>query len=157
MLYTIQLMRFARLHHRLNKNFLGVYPLNRLPRGLRKPDKAAACGLIANTDTDNLPGQHWIACILLPYGRGEVFDSFGQVPPPRVQLWMNKHCPRGWTFNSTLIQSPTSTLCGGYCLYYLYERLVQKTPTNIIVRRLTRFNNGDAIIRCFLQRHRIAL
>ena len=150
MLYTSQLLRFASLHRHLDKHFLGVYALNQLPRSLNKPIRAPACGLIINTDTDNLPGRHWIACILLPNGRGEVFDSFGQLPPPRVQVWMNKQCPRGWTFNSIAIQSPLSTLCGGYCLYFLYQRMVLKTPLKTIVRRLVSYN-GDTIIRNFLR------
>ena len=157
MLYSSQLQHFVRLHRHLNKHFLGVYALNQLPRSLNKPARALACGLIVNTDTNNLPGRHWIACLLLPHGRGEVFDSFGQLPPPRVQLWMNRHCPRGWTFNSTAIQSPLSTLCGGYCLYYLFERMVLKTPLKTIICKLTFFSNGDSIIARFLRVHGISL
>ena len=37
-------------------NFVGVFPLNKLPQALRAP-----ANLIVNTDTHNLPGEHWLA------------------------------------------------------------------------------------------------
>ena len=37
-------------------NFVGVFPLNKLPQALSAP-----ANLIVNTDTHNLPSQHWLA------------------------------------------------------------------------------------------------
>jgi hypothetical protein len=152
MLYTGQLLKIVLEHFpHLAKHFEGVYPLNKLPFlhwRSRKP-----LGLIVNTDTADLPGKHWVACLLLPDGRGECFDSFGQIPPPRVQFWMNKHCLRSWTYNRITFQSPLSTLCGAYCIYYLYYRIVHGMTLDDIVRRLKSMPDSDDVVLRFLKKY----
>ena len=152
MLYTTQLVNFVKNHPHLHKYFLGVYSRDYLPI-LAISQNAAPLGFIVNTDTGNLPGTHWIACVLLPSGQGEVFDSFAQIPPSSLQLWMNKHCPRGWFYNTTCIQGPLTTLCGGYCLFYLYHRLVSNMSMQTIISILSNSCNSDCVIQTFLKKH----
>ena len=110
--------------------FIGVFPINLLPSTTKRP-----CGFIVNTDSSNLPGQHWIAVVLTRDGRGEVFDSFGELPPSELCIWMNKHCVSGWTFSKNFIQNIYSKLCGSYCLFNLYNRLERdRSPANVIKR-----------------------
>jgi hypothetical protein len=105
----------------LEPNFLGVFPLNKLP-SIGVPAIPNEIKLVINTDTDNLPGTHWIA-VWRKEGTGEceVFDSFGFIPPANVQLWCNKNSSR-WICNNKCVQDPTSTLCGIYCCMYLTFR-----------------------------------
>ena len=127
----------------LSSYFRGIYSLDRLPTDSRHPPLC----FIVNTDTANLPGTHWLAVLVQDDQQGEVFDSFGQPTPPRLQLWMNKHCLRGWTANKLFIQGPLSSVCGAYCLYYLYHRLVVKhSPADIIQKQLLARKGVDSFI-----------
>lgn len=96
-------------------NFLGVFPKDKLP----PESSGTSCTFIVNTDSSNLPGQHWIAVYVRTSKEGFVFDSFGQSPPLQVQHWMNI---RGisWTCNMRQVQSHESTLCGAYCIYFIW-------------------------------------
>lgn len=95
-------------------NFDGVFPINELPITHKK-----SYLLIINTDPDNLPGTHWIAVVVRPDKEGFVFDSFGQPPPLKLQHWLNVRGIR-WTSNNRQVQSINSTLCGYFCVYFLW-------------------------------------
>ena len=102
-------------------NFMGVYPINKLPAlhsssSFNKPLK-----IVINLDCSNLPGSHWIALFRTTDGLGEVFDSFGLFPPARVQLWCNRYCTR-WKHNTLAIQPLDSTLCSFYVCSFLTSR-----------------------------------
>ena len=102
--------------------FLGVFPLNELPRQVeRRP-----AFLIVNTQTADLPGLHWLCLLLFDDGRGEVFNSVGQPPPSAVAQWMNV-MTRVWTYNSETYQSPGTATCGAYCIYVVLHRLQHST------------------------------
>jgi len=134
-MYTAaDLLRFVQDNDLFAPYFYGIYSVDNLPLRIHK--SILPVGFILNTDTANLPGKHWIAVIFLPNGRGEVFDSFGMQPPSRLQIWINKHCVRGWTFNNAIIQNPFSTLCGLYSLHYLYCRLVLNHSALDIIEKL---------------------
>ena len=42
--------------------------------------------MIANLDTENLPGSHWVG-IYEKDDKIEIFDSFGEPLPPLLQAW----------------------------------------------------------------------
>ena len=67
-LSTNYLNRWWRKHINHNR-FLGVFAINLLPF---VPRYLRPCGFIVNTDSANLPGQHWIAVVLTTDGHGEV-------------------------------------------------------------------------------------
>ena len=90
-----------------------VYSIDHLPEG-----RKANLMFIFNTDSSNLPGTHWIA-VMVRKGVGFVFDPFGHAPPARLTHWMNTRNYR-WTSNLRQIQTETTTLCGAYCLYFLW-------------------------------------
>ena len=98
--------------------FLGVYPLNELPRRvIHRP-----AFLIVNTQTADLPGRHWLCLLLFNGGYGEVFNSAGQPPPTAVARWMNRMA-HVWTYNHETYQSPGTATCGAYCVYVILHRL----------------------------------
>ena len=69
--------------------FLGVFASNELPSKI----PSYPSGLIANTDPNNKPGQHWVA-MFLEEGKEEFFDSYG-LPPQFL------HGPFHQVFNLT--------------------------------------------------------
>lgn len=92
---------------------IGVYSIDNLPTS-----RKANLMFIFNTDSSNLPGTHWIA-VMVKKNIGFVFDPFGHTPPARITHWMNTRNYQ-WTCNLRQMQSETSTLCGAYCLFFLW-------------------------------------
>lgn len=98
--------------------FLGVYAMDNLPD--RIPHLPIF--VIINTQTSNLPGEHWKAIYISKEKIGEVFDSFALPVSIRLLQWMNIFS-RKWIRSSLTVQSPLSALCGTYTLYYVLTRL----------------------------------
>jgi hypothetical protein len=94
-------------------NFIGVFPIDKLP----KLNVATNAKLVVNLDPSNLPGTHWVA-IALRDGKGYYFDSYGDFPPMEIQQWLARNS-RDWTYNSTVLQSPSSLVCGHLCVNFL--------------------------------------
>lgn len=98
--------------------FLGVVPLNRLPRHVIRD---FPFGFVVNTDLHGLPGRHWLAV----YGtrrRVEIFDPLSTPLPSILVRWILKRFTQRWETNSRPYQGPTTTLCGAYCIWYLLTR-----------------------------------
>ena len=74
------------------ENFIGVFPLNRLPTSL-KPYAKPLC-FIVNTDTMNLPGQHWIAVSYSKCGIAYAFDPLGMFYPHILTSYLTKRARR---------------------------------------------------------------
>ena len=111
-------------------SFAGVYAADTLPHDITLP-----CGLIVNTDVTGLPGTHWLAIYVDKKKQGEYFDSYGL--PPMVQhhlSFLRRHCT-SWRHNTKTIQSPTSEMCGQYCMLYLDQKF-KKKPLNQIIERM---------------------
>lgn len=100
-----------KIHHSLISN---VFAANRLPIYMTTP-----VYLISNLDPDSKPGSHWIAIYLSADGVGEYFDTFGRKPDGYHLSFLRRNSNR-WIYNSIAIQNIFSSLCGEYCLVYLY-------------------------------------
>jgi len=74
---------------------------------------------IVNLDPSWKEGSHWVAIKLCPEGRNEYFDSYGWPPPYEHFLTVLE------TFNSSTvqIQDNLSTVCGQYCIFYVWCRI----------------------------------
>lgn len=96
-------------------NFHGVFAWNELPTSIKKKHYS----FIINTDASNLQGQHWVAVLVRTNRQAFVFDSYGVPPPLRLQHWLNIRGIK-WTANPRQLQPPKSTMCGYYCLYFLW-------------------------------------
>jgi hypothetical protein len=94
-------------------NWLGVFARDELPDlNLRRRPFA----LILNTDPRNKPGQHWLAIFAPKAGRVELFDSYG-LPPNFYGL-----DSFDLIYNSTSFHSSSSSVCGHYCKFFLFNR-----------------------------------
>jgi hypothetical protein len=91
--------------------FLGVFPRDMIPA----PTYTPSC-YVANIDTADEPGTHWIAVIHKSEGEVEFFDSLCQ--PPNVYGFMYRQ-PKTMNYR---IQSLSSTTCGHHCILFLYRR-----------------------------------
>lgn len=87
---------------------------NRLPLFTSKP-----VYIISNLDPDYKPGSHWIAIHITNEGYGEYFDSYGRKPTGHHLLFLKRNS-KMWIYNSKEIQNDFSSVCGEYCLMYIY-------------------------------------
>ena len=115
--------------HRVIKEFISpnvrqtVFAANRLPLYVSLPSY-----IICNLDPDHLPGSHWIAIYISESGYGEYFDSFGR-RPTGSHLKFLKRNNKQFTFNNLRIQNDFTSVCGKYCIVYLYFKY-RKCSTN---------------------------
>lgn len=127
--------------------YKGTFSLNNHPTIQNYP----SC-FVVNTQTSNLSGQHWFAIWVSNNRNGEVFDSYGVIPPTRTQLWMNTHC-NIWTFNKTLYQNLFSDLCGAYCIYFIVNRLYKNSMKDVL-KPLDNAKNPDEVVKNFLKTYK---
>ena len=92
--------------------FRGVFPMDRLPR-------IRIGAYVINTAPHNHPGLHWVA-LWVNGNTIEYFDSYGSEPNSKLRRWGKN---RRWSVNPIPLQSPLSSVCGQYCVYYLLHRL----------------------------------
>ena len=97
------------------KKFDGVYASNTLPffHLSNIEDKY----FVVNYDPDTHEGSHWV--ILRIDQKNEYFDSCGQ--PPLLKV-LEKFLREEYTCSIKRIQHPMSTVCGQYCLFFIYMR-----------------------------------
>jgi len=103
-----------RLHH------VGVYASDMLPTSL--PQQSIA--MVANTMPHTNSGEHWVVFYMDgSSGIIEYFDSFGRPPyQADFQKFLRRTCRR-YVYNKQRLQGFTSTICGMYCLCFLYCRV----------------------------------
>ena len=118
----------TQLVHRCAENgevrraFRGTFPHNRLPMVIPPEKLQLPLTLILNTDTHNLPGQHWTSIYIDRQRRGELFDSLSRPPSAQTVRFLDRYCPRYWVTNSLIYQPPQSTYCGVYALRHILTR-----------------------------------
>lgn len=96
---------------------VGVFAADTLPVYYNKP-----AAFVANTDTQDEPGTHWVAFFIPKRGKPEFFDSYGLSAIADGHL---DFCSNGssWKYNKKELQSLTSKVCGHYCLAFLSSRM----------------------------------
>ena len=134
-----------------NDDFRGVFASNELPNNINCAHRQT---LIINTDTNNLPGTHWVALIIYPRASyAEYFDSFGQPPPNHIKYWLSRHIPNRIWYNPYHVQPIYSILCGYYCIYFLFHRIsISLLPNDFIKRHFEIFilSENDRSVKNFI-------
>lgn len=112
---------------RLPVSRYGVLAADQLPMRIEAPSV-----IIVNTDPLRKPGRHWIAMTLDRERNLEYFDSFGQPPSVVHHIAFILRNARTFKYNVITLQSPTSTLCGIYCIMFLYYRSFDYSMTDYL-------------------------
>ena len=123
-------------------HFLGVFALDQLPT----PTQFPAC-FVANTDPIALPGTHWVAFYYDSPTSLEFFDSYGE--PPELYDFPISPKITSLTLNSYPIQSLRTSVCGQFCVYFLFQR-ARSMPMARIVSSLRSLPNPDSFVRSFV-------
>jgi hypothetical protein len=112
-MYTHELLK---LGNKYVPHFVGVFPLNKLPKSLRAPSN-----FIVNTHTHNLPGEHWLAVSYQKGGILYAFDPFGVYYPSILKIYLINIKRRigPVRYNKVCYQDVFEKSCGLYCLAWL--------------------------------------
>ena len=103
------------------KYFLGVFARDTLPA----PSQKFPLSLVANTDTHDQPGTHWVCIYIDENGEGEYFDSYGLRPLQAEFInYLYENCENGFSWNKITLQCTTCVTCGEYCCAYLLLRTI---------------------------------
>jgi len=113
---TLDIFKFLINDKYCNKYFLGVYARDELPTQFKK----RPCMFIANTDSRNETGTHWLAFYFDENKNAEFFDSYGLAPTYYGLSEYLNETSNSWNYNSKRIQSFFSEYCGQICLFYCY-------------------------------------
>ncbi len=93
--------------------------------------------IIVNTSPSYHPGSHWCAYYLESPYHIEFFDSFGFAPSKyRFKLCAHRS-------NYKKLQSQFSSVCGAYCLFFLYYRCRGLSMSEILSMFITAPNMTD--------------
>ena len=123
-----------------NVRWLGVFARDELPDLNRE---IRPWCLILNTDPKDQPGTHWLA-LYAPSARSiELFDSFGFSPSIYSLDFLNP------LHSSYSLQSPSTSVCGHYCIVYIYLRS-QNYSLYDIVDMLTDISNRDEWLKQYI-------
>ena len=125
--------------------FIGIFSMDKLPRHL--PHLPIL--LIVNTDSSNLPGEHWKAVYISKEKIGEVFDSLALPIGIYLQRWMNTFS-RKWTVSKRRIQNPLSATCGAFTLYFVLNRLNKKSMRDCISIFTNDLPGNDVLMKAFV-------
>ena len=124
--------------------FQGVYPSDLLPASVSHYPAL----FIANVDTSDKPGSHWVAFYFTKEQEGEFFDSYGS-PPSKYSgtfiTFLNNNSIQ-WTFNTVTLQSIYSKVCGHYCLYFALYRSLQISMSTIVHRFSKNSTKNDILV-----------
>ena len=147
-LTTLDMQQFIARYADQNtkKAFLGIFPIDHLPQTI--PHLPIL--FIVNTNTCNLPGQHWKVIFVSKQGIGEVFDPLATPITLALQCWLNEHTKR-WTLSKLTLQNPLSPTCGGYALYYIMCRLKTKSLNSCLAPFSNNVFANDILVENFLQ------
>lgn len=147
---TLQLEK-ALGENALTKNiFLGVFTSDILPAKLNKYPAA----FIANVDSSDEPGSHWLA-FYLPHKYGlEFFDSYGHTPDAFGQDIVDYVSQfDDVIFNPQPVQSNVTAVCGHYCIYYIYSRCRGYTMKDIVSSFVTKHMNNDVKVYNYVTKY----
>ena len=114
-----QILQFFATFPQLNKYFLGVFSIDTVPKKI-----PINHFLVCNTDTSKGDGIHWFALFRPTKNNLECFDSLGVTfQKTEILRLINFSGVCKLKFNESQIQPDSSSLCGEFCIYFLFERL----------------------------------
>ena len=135
------------LRRAIGPGFLGVFAADELPSEFDVSNKPRC--LIANTDPSSEVGSHWVAFYIIPFSkRYEFFDSYAI--HPLIYFPNLKNNPS--MINPLSLQRLNSSVCGQYCIYYLYLRMLGHQNLTSILRSFDHYSHPDQIVKSFVDR-----
>ena len=148
---TIQLTLTLRKDNFTRGLFQGEYPSDQPPLSVLHYQAL----FIANVDTSDKPGSHWVGFYFTKEQEGEFLDSYGS-PPSKYSgtftTFLNNNSDQ-WTFNTVTLQSISSKVCGHYCLHFSLYRSRHISMSTIVHRFSKNTSKNDSLVKRFIEKH----
>ena len=126
--------------------FLGIFSRDTLPTSIQRLPVL----FVVNTQTSNLPGQHWVAVYISSEKRGELFDSLATPVSLKLMRWMNTFTVK-WRPSKMRIQNPLSAYCGAFVAYFVLTRLKAKSMEACLQLFTKDLSFNDQLIQNFVK------
>jgi len=116
---TQQIIEILSKNVKTKHSFLGVFASDQLPSTI---PHYPVC-FVANTDKSSEEGSHWVAFYVNSPTSICFFDSYGN-PPMYFEGGISRYVEyyEDLEFNPMRLQSNVTSVCGQYCIYYLYAK-----------------------------------
>lgn len=134
---TLQIEKILLGNPSTKKIFKGVFAADKLPVKIKSHPSI----IIANTDSSDKPGTHWVAFYFKNASTAEFFDSYGQYPSNKYFINILKKNSKKFTYNKQQVQGYFSNTCGHYCILFSLYKCKKKTTKYF----LNTFNKNDYI------------
>jgi len=144
---TIQIEKILLGNPSTKKIFRGVFASDKLPKKIIKHPAI----IIANTDSSDRPGTHWVAFYFKNATTAEFFDSYGQYPQNKHFINFLKKNSEKFSYNKQQVQGYFSDTCGHYCiLFSIYKGRNSSTKYFLnIFKKNDYIYNDKLILRLF--------
>lgn len=126
---------------------MGVFPADRIPVKWTRP-----AAIVANTDDHKHPGRHWVAMYLDTKGHCIYFDSYGEPPLVSNHFMRIKKNSTSHSWNVKQLQSYGSTVCGHYCIMFLYYMMYGYSLEKFCKLFSDNHTHNDRIVSRFYKR-----
>lgn len=134
-LSNVNLDQILFINPMLGKYCLPTCASDTLPRPTTM--KRYPIAFITNTKPSNEPGEHWVAFIAWNQDEVEFFDSYGISPAFYTRTFATfLRSFKSVHTNPLTLQSVVTVVCGQWCLFWLYQRLVRKRTVEELTRDL---------------------
>ena len=123
-----------------------------LYRGVYASDTLPQCrsgAYVCNTAPSSHPGEHWVAFFCTEH-TVDYFDSYGRKPSTSVLSALKG---KEITCNKLCLQSPFSSVCGQYCIYYLLQRMRNESMSVIVNQFDDNVDYNDQLVYDFVRMH----
>lgn len=125
-----EISHMLKSHWSTRNIFEGTFAIDTLPL---HPRTKKPCGYICNTESSKNSGEHWLAIYFPKRGPTEYFDSYGL---PINSLKMKYFVGHRFKRNKLFLQSPYTTVCGQYCLLFIYMKSIMNIEIEAIGKLL---------------------
>ena len=145
---TVDILRIVKEDPKIMTRFKDVLPKDKLPKKISQFPSA----YILNTDSSDQRGKHWVVCDFESPYYAEFFDSYGNHPKDlavEFVTFLNQNA-KVWKFNRRTLQGQCSSVCGQYCIYYLYHKC-RNIPLSTILGVFTKDTGvNDCLVNEFV-------
>jgi len=131
----------------ISQHFLGAFAFDELPINLSYPSS-----FIINTKPRINEGEHWLA---LFYDKNKVcyfFDSYGFSPNYHRLTNYIRTTSAKFNYNKNVLQEMGSTVCGEYCIMFLYY--ISRNDLYSFYKKFSnKVKNNDLNVKLLFNKH----